>query len=190
MAKRKDKKRDKNEGKDAATGSSTPLGKLRTFGDLALKQQTREITEFDSRLQTLASQMHEVMEREGGVGFAAPQIGLLSRLIVWRDLDDDNLRYTFVNPHILECSKETEVFEEGCLSVPGIRVEVERPCEVTVRYQSVDGELHEERLRDFPARVVQHEIDHLDGFLILDRCSKEERKRALKELREMSMEEY
>lgn len=181
MAKRKDKQKD-------LPGRSLPLEQLRVFGDPTLKQQTRDVTEFDGRLAALAELMFDVMEREGGVGLAAPQIGSLSRLLVWKDLDDDDARYAFVNARVVSCSEAAATEEEGCLSVPGVMMEVTRPEEVTVEGRDLEGNEFTVQLSGFPARVVQHEIDHLDGCLIVDRTSKEERRRVLKELRELSME--
>jgi len=180
MAKGKDK------GK-GATGPGTVLEQLRTFGDPTLKQETREIAAFDARLEALAELMFQVMEREGGVGLAAPQIGVLSRIMVWRDPDDEDARYVCVNPRLMTCSEETTTSEEGCLSVPGVVMQVTRPDEVTITFQDLKGDSVETHLTGFAARVVQHEIDHLEGRLILDRTSQEERRRVLKELRERSL---
>ncbi len=174
--------------KETKNSGGMPLEQLRVFGDPTLKQKTNEVTEFDTRLHALSELMFEVMEREGGVGLAAPQIGTLSRVMVWKNPDDEDTPYTFVNPRVLICSEETSTDEEGCLSVPGVVMPVTRAEEVTVEFQDLEGDTYEVQLTGFPARVVQHEIDHLEGCLIIDRTSKEERRRVLKELRERSME--
>ena len=96
MARRRDKSED--------PARSTPLERLRLFGDPTLKQMTRDVTHFDSRLEALSDLMFDVMEREGGVGLAAPQIGTLSRVMVWKNPDDEDSPYTFVNPRITVCS--------------------------------------------------------------------------------------
>ena len=164
------------------------LERVRTLGDPTLRQQTHEITVFDSRVERLAKTMLEVMRREDGIGLAATQIGVLSRVMVWRDPDDDSAEYVFVNPRIASRSEECTVAGEGCLSVPGCTVEVERANEVMVAAQDLSGEPIEMEASGLVARIMQHEIDHLDGLLILDRATPEERRRALKELRERALE--
>jgi peptide deformylase len=164
-----------------------PLERLRTFGDPALRQQTKVVTVFDDRLERLAALMLDVMRREEGVGLAAPQIGVLSRVMCWRDPEHEETEYVFVNPEIVVRSEECTVAGEGCLSVPGCTVEVERCNEVTVTAQDLHGDPLELEAKDIVARIMQHEIDHLDGRLILDRASPEERRRVLKELRERSL---
>lgn len=168
--------------------AEVPLDRVRTLGDPTLRQQTHEVTVFDSRVERLARIMLEVMRREDGVGLAAPQIGVLSRVMVWRDPDEDAAEYVFVNPHIVSRSEECTVAGEGCLSVPGCTVEVERADAVVVTAQDLSGEPIELEASGLVARIMQHEIDHLDGRLMLDRATPEERRRALKELRERALE--
>ncbi len=165
-----------------------PLERLRTFGDPALRQQTHAITAFDSRLEKLADTMLQVMRREEGVGLAAPQIGVLSRIMVWRDPEHEEAEHVFVNPQIISRSEECNTTGEGCLSVPGCTVEVERANEVVVTAQDLGGTPIELEASGLVARIMQHEIDHLEGRLILDRATPEERRRALKELRERALE--
>ncbi len=165
-----------------------PLERLRTLGDPALRQRTNVVTVFDARLQKLASVMLEVMHREEGVGLAAPQIGVLSRIMVWRDPEHEDEEYVFVNPEIVFRSEECTSASEGCLSVPGCMVEVSRCDQVTVHAQDLYGTALELEAEGMVARIMQHEIDHLDGRLILDRAAPEERRRVLKELRERSLE--
>lgn len=124
------------------------------------------------------------MEEGDGVGLAANQVGVLSRVIVWRLPEEEDGCHIFVNPEITETSESCCTDREGCLSIPGITVEVARAEEVVVRAQDLRGEVFSTRLVGLAARIVQHEVDHLDGRLILDRASPEERRRALRELRE------
>ncbi len=163
--------------------------RVRTLGDPVLKEKAKTVTSFDEKLERLASQMAEVMEREDGVGLAATQVGVLTRLIVWRDPDFEDDVHAFVNPVIIEWSEDSTVAVEGCLSLPGTSVEVSRADEVTVRAVDLLGGHMEVRLSGFPSRIVQHEIDHLDGCLILDRATPEERRRVMKELRERTLAE-
>jgi peptide deformylase len=164
-----------------------PLERLRTLGDPALRQRTNIVTVFDARLEKLAAVMLGVMHREEGVGLAAPQIGVLSRVMVWRDPEHEDDAHVFVNPEIVFRSEECTMASEGCLSVPGCMVEVERCDRVTVHAQDLGGTSIELEAEGMVARIMQHEVDHLDGRLILDRAAPEERRRALKELRERSL---
>ena len=174
-------------GRHRHSGGEAPLERLRTLGDPALRQQTHAVTVFDSRLERLAAVMLEVMHREEGVGLAAPQIGVLSRVMVWRHPENDDDEYVFVNPAITARSEACSTADEGCLSVPGCTVEVSRADEVTVSAQDLEGTPLTLEATGIVARIMQHEIDHLDGRLILDRASPEEKRRALKELREQSL---
>jgi peptide deformylase len=169
-------------------GVAVPLERLRTLGDPALRQQTHEVTVFDTRLEKLAATMLGVMRREEGVGLAAPQIGVMSRIMVWRHPDNDDEEYAFVNPQIVSRSEACSTSGEGCLSVPGCTVEVERADEVVVTAQDLTGATIQLEASGMVARIMQHEIDHLDGRLILDRATPEERRRVLKELRDRSLE--
>lgn len=164
-----------------------PLERIRTIGDPVLRQQTKRVDTFDSRLHKLAEVMLEVMRRDDGVGLAANQIGVVSRVMVWRDPDNEDETYVFVNPQIVERSEACCTTPEGCLSVPGVTMDVERFEEVVVEAQDLSGQHIRVTLRDLPARIAQHEIDHLDGVLIVDRTPPEERRRVMKELREQSL---
>jgi peptide deformylase len=166
-----------------------PLDRLRTLGDPTLRQPTKVVTVFDSRLEKLAETMLAVMHREEGVGLAAPQIGVLSRIMVWRDPEREDEAYAFVNPQIVSRSEECTTAGEGCLSVPGCTVEVSRNDEVVVTAQDLEGTPLTMEASGIVSRILQHEIDHLDGRLILDRATPEERRRALKELRERALED-
>ena len=171
----------------AEAGKAVPLEQIRTVGDPVLRQQTKPVTVFDSRLKKLAQVMTEVMVRGEGVGLAANQIGVVSRVMVWRNPDVEEERYAWVNPVIVEESEARCTESEGCLSVPGATMEVSRAEEVVVECQDVTGEPLRVRLAGLPARIAQHEIDHLDGRLILDRTSPEERRRVMKDLREQAL---
>ena len=169
-------------------GAEVPLERLRTLGDPTLRQPTNVVTIFDSRLEKLAQTMFAVMHREEGVGLAAPQIGVLTRIMVWRDPDHEDEVYAFVNPLIVSRSEECTTAGEGCLSVPGCTVEVTRNDEVVVTAQDLEGTPFTLEASGIISRIMQHEIDHLDGCLIVDRASPEERRRVFKELRERSLE--
>ena len=148
---------------------------LRFYGDPMLRRRMPEVDAFGPALRAEAEAMIEAMERESGVGLAAPQVGLEKRLLVALEMkspdDDDASPVAMVNPEILSRSRETWIFEEGCLSIPGIRGDVTRPDRVEVRYRDVDGGEHTIAAEGMFARVLQHEIDHLDGRLFIDYLS-------------------
>ena len=179
----------KNEKSGAgAAGKLVSLERLRTFGDPVLKQPTLLVTEFDDRLEKLAGLMFDVMEREEGVGLAAPQVGVRSRIMVWHNPDRTSERHVFVNPRILERSDAVQVQSEGCLSVPGCMVPVERAEEIVIEAQDLAGGEFRMELAGMLARIVQHEVDHLEGQLILDRTTAEERRKVLKQFRERTLD--
>lgn len=160
--------------------------RIRIFGDPVLKQESREIVERGPELDRLAKLMFEVMDREGGIGLAAPQIGIQRKIIVWRHPDTDQGR-VLLNPRIVERSEETVTASEGCLSLPGYSMDVERAERVVVEAVDLQGEPITIEAAGLLARIMQHEIDHLEGFVILDRTTSDERRRVLKERRD-SME--
>jgi peptide deformylase len=141
---------------------------LRVFPDAVLRQQALPVTRFDHDLRRVATDMLNLMRACGGVGVAAPQVGLLLRLIVF-DTGYDPL--CLVNPELFRANG-LERMEEGCLSLPGVVVDVDRATSIIVRGWNVDGRSLRLGLSGLLARVVQHEIDHLDGMLILDRGEK------------------
>lgn len=144
----------------------------------ALKGRASEIDpQADPALRQLVRTMAETMYDEAGVGLAAPQVGVAKRVIVF-DVDD-NLA-ALCNPVIVEASEETAVDEEGCLSVPGVTVPIERSVRVVCDGQTIEGHPITVEAEDLLARVLQHEIDHLDGILILDRCPADIRKSVIK----------
>lgn len=154
---------------------------VKTFGDPVLKTRAARVKEFDEALVRLAEDMLVTMHEREGVGLAANQVGRLRRVLVAAIEEDE---YVIVNPVIEASSDETEVLAEGCLSIPGIQVEVERPVAVTLTGQDAAGEDLRLEAEGLLARVFQHEVDHLDGVLILDRTDRESRKAALREWRE------
>jgi peptide deformylase len=158
------------------------LARIRQFGDPALRIPAREVTAFDEELHRLADRMAALMQEARGVGLAGNQVGVVRRILVMQP-DPEEEAYALVNPRVAEAGGETESAEEGCLSLRGVLVPVERPTRVRVEAQDLDGEPIELELDDLAARVVQHEIDHLDGVLILDRTTAEARRDALGTLR-------
>ncbi len=163
---------------------------IRTFGDPVLKSRATPVKEFDESLEHLAEEMIRVMREAEGVGLAANQIGRLKRIFVavYREDEEGEVQeFAIVNPVIEERSETTEKDIEGCLSIPETRVEVERPTAVTVSGQDPSGEPVSIEAEGLLARIFQHEIDHLDGVLILDRTDRESRKNAMREMRERMM---
>ena len=159
---------------------------IRTLGDPVLRETCHDVTSFDAGLQRLAKEMLEIMDEAEGIGLAASQIGVLKRLIVCRDPDTDEA-FSFVNPAIVERSQAECLGSEGCLSVPGFSVEVPRAEWVVMEACDVKGRPLRVEAKDTFARVLQHEIDHLEGHLILDRTSAEERRRVLKAMRDRKL---
>src|ERR1700730_12398347 len=159
------------------------LRHVRKLGDPVLRASALPVERFDDALSEEIERMGELMHDALGVGPAATQLGVLHRLLVYRTLPEDTVT-ALVNPVLEWASEELETAAEGCLSLPGVHVEVERPARVRVSARDASGEgLHVEA-EGLAARVIQHEIDHLDGVLILDRISREARKEAMRSMRE------
>jgi peptide deformylase len=156
---------------------------IRKLGDPILKSSATPVDRFDDSLRQHVSRMAGIMQDAIGIGLAAPQLGISQRLLVYRVGPDAPL-IALVNPEVEWRSDDLEPGEEGCLSIPGVAVDVERPLHVRVRAQDEHGDARTVEASGLEARVIQHEIDHLDGVLMLDRTSRDERKRALRELRE------
>ena len=156
---------------------------IRRLGDPVLKSSATPVDRFDESLRRQVSRMAGLMNDALGVGLAAPQLGLSQRLLVYRVGPDAPL-IALVNPRVEWASDDVETLDEGCLSIPGITVDVDRPIHVRVRAQDEEGDERLVEASGLEARVIQHEIDHLDGVLILDRTSRDDRKRALRQLRE------
>lgn len=159
------------------------LAHVRKLGDPVLRAKALPVERFDEALVSEAARMGELMHDALGIGLAATQLGILHRVLVFRAYAEDPLT-VLVNPVIEWRSEELETAEEGCLSLPGVHVSVERPARVRVTARDERGEALEIEAEGLPARVIQHEVDHLDGILILDRISREERKQAMRALRE------
>ena len=156
------------------------LSHVRQYGDPVLRMRANEVESFDEDLARLSERMIAVMHDADGVGLAATQIGILRRLFVFHDEGEDRV---VVNPVLAKTGGGTETSEEGCLSLGPVRMPVERPLEVTLEGVDLAGAPLRLELEGLPARVVQHEIDHLDGKLIIDRTDPESRRGAMAELR-------
>ena len=161
---------------------------IRRYGDPVLKSRATTVDRFDDTLRNQVARMVGIMSDAFGVGLAAPQLGISQRVLVYR-VGQDAPVIALVNPEVEWSGKETEPFEEGCLSIPGVEVEVERPVHVRVRARDEHGDERTVEASGLEARVIQHEIDHLDGVLILDRTSRDQRKQAMRELRERLAED-
>ncbi len=159
------------------------LRHVRKFGDPVLRATALPVARFDEDLEREVERMGELMHDALGIGLAATQLGVLHRVLVYRAYVDDPIT-ALVNPVLEWTSDELELGEEGCLSLPGVHVEVERPARLRVRAQDPAGKKLEIEAEGLEARVIQHEIDHLDGVLILDRISREARKEAMRAMRE------
>ena len=154
---------------------------IRVFGDPVLKQRAAEVTNVDGSLVRLVDDMVETMYEAPGVGLAAPQVGVQKRLFVY-DLHDGLGARTLINPVISESRGEWE-YEEGCLSIPGLGWTVVRPKTVHLTGVDLDGNEVSIEADEFEARVFQHELDHLDGKLLLELLDADQRKAAMKALR-------
>jgi len=157
------------------------LAQIRQYPDAALKMAARPVELFDDELVKLAERMKQLMHEASGIGLAATQVGVLQRLFVFQPNDEDTV--AVVNPEIVERSEETDVADEGCLSIQGVTVPVERSLEVTLVGKDEHGQDVRYELEGYFARCAQHEADHLDGVLMLDRTTAEARREALAVLR-------
>ena len=159
------------------------LAQVRSFGDPVLRSRASEVREFDPELAREAERMIAIMHDAMGVGLAATQLGVMRRLLVFQ-AGAEATPTALVNPEVEWLSSDEVVAEEGCLSLPGIAVDVERPLFARVRGLDVHGEPLVLEAAGLEARVLQHEIDHLDGVLIVDRTVRDQRRGALRALRE------
>ena len=157
---------------------------VRQYPDPVLRVAADPVAGVDDDVRRLVERMTEVMRQAHGVGLAAPQLGVLRRILVYRVSSDGDV-HVLINPQVAERSEETETDTEGCLSLLGgdLQVPVERHVRVVVSAVDGDGNPVEVDAEGLEARVIQHEIDHLDGVLIMDRASKDDRKTALRDLR-------
>ena len=168
---------------EVAARRQAALAYVRKFGDPVLKTRARPVEKIDDALRAEIVRMGHLMNDALGVGLAATQVGVLHRLLVYR-VQQQSPVAALINPEIDWRSKDEEIAEEGCLSLPAVLVDVERPVHVRVRALNEYGEPILIEASGLEARVIQHEIDHLDGVLILDRTTREQRKEAMRALRD------
>jgi peptide deformylase len=159
------------------------LRHVRRYGDPSLRTRARPVEVFDGALADEVRRMGELMDDALGIGLAATQLGVMHRVLVYR-VDQDAPLGVLINPEIEWRGDEVETMEEGCLSLPGVGVEVERPVRVRVTAHDETGAPLVVEASGLEARVIQHEVDHLDGVLILDRTSRDQRKQAMRAMRE------
>jgi peptide deformylase len=155
---------------------------IRTYGDPVLKSKASEVSDINGKIARLVDDMFDTLyESDSGIALAAPQIGVQKQIFVW-DVDDQHM--AIINPQIVESSGEW-VYDEGCLSIPGLYVEMLRPNHVLIRGYTVDGDEVEIEASELMGRLFQHEIDHLQGVLMFDRMTPEQRKEAMSEYRRL-----
>lgn len=158
---------------------------IRTFGDPVLKTKAAAVTEIDGKIARLVDDMFDTLyDSDSGIGLAAPQIGVQKQIFVW-DMDDEPM--VVINPEIVE-SRGEWVYDEGCLSIPGLYVEMLRPNEVLMRGLDLNGNTVEIEASELAGRLFQHELDHLNGVLMFDRMTPEQRKEAMAEYRRLVAE--
>jgi peptide deformylase len=157
------------------------LAQIRQYPDSVLRMQAPPVEEFDDDLRRLATRLGQLMRDANGVGLAATQVGVLRRVFVFAPEED--VVAVLVNPEIVRRGDETETDDEGCLSIQGVTMPVERATSVRIEGVDENGEAVAYDLEGTPARIVQHELDHLDGKMILDRTTPEARREALSALR-------
>jgi peptide deformylase len=167
---------------EAAARRAAALNHVRKFGDPVLRTRARPVERFDENLRDEVRRMGDLMIDAIGVGLAATQVGVLHRLLVYR-VHQQAPVVALVNPEIEWSGSEQETLEEGCLSLPDVHVDVERPVHVRVSALDEYGEPITIEASGLEARVIQHEMDHLDGILVLDRISRPQRKEAMRALR-------
>jgi len=168
---------------EALARRDAALAHVRKFGDPILQTKARAVKEFDEPLRAEIERMGMLMKDALGIGLAATQVGVLNRVLVYRAQEQAPVA-ALVNPEIEWRSSVEETAEEGCLSLPEVHVDVERPVHIRVSARDGFGEPIVIEASGLEARVIQHEIDHLDGVLILKRTSREQRKEAMRALRE------
>jgi peptide deformylase len=160
------------------------LAQIRQYPDPALRLKAAEVDAFDADLRQLAERMYVLMTDASGIGLAATQVGVVRRMFVCRlGEDEDAEPRAFVNPVVTVIGDGRESADEGCLSMQGVLVPVERATKLTLDAQDLSGQPVRVELKDLDARVVQHEVDHLDGVLVLDRTTDDARREALAKLR-------
>ena len=157
------------------------------FPDPMLRRKAQPVRSVDAAVRELVADMFRTMDLEEGAGLAAPQVGESVRVFVTGTSERDVPRRAFINPVIVDVGGELEWMEEGCLSLPGIRGSVRRPVTVTIRALDLEGREFEETRSDFAARVWQHELDHLDGILIIDRMSPIDRLKVRRQVKDLKL---
>ena len=177
-----DEAQDARDEAQSAVRRRVALAQIRQYPDAVLRMRAHEVDRFDETLAQLAFRMTELMHDARGVGLAATQVGVLQRLFVFQADEEDEVR-AVVNPRITARSEESESADEGCLSLQGVLVPVERSVTVTLEGQDLEGKPLRLELEELPARVAQHELDHLDGTLVIERTDAESRRGALATLR-------
>jgi peptide deformylase len=160
---------------------------IKKYGSAILRSKAKPVTEFDGALEQTVEDMKKTMAEANGVGLSANQVGIPKALFIARLSEDGEVK-PYVNPTLILLSDEIEKAEEGCLSIPGIWVEVERYLKLRLEAQDIKGNPVELELEGHPARVVQHEMDHLNGVLIIDRIPPAERRRIADQLEEIRNE--
>ncbi len=151
--------------------------KIYTLGEEILREKVQRVTEFNQELKDLIDDMFIQMNVSDGVGLAAPQVGVNKRLFV---IDAEGQKLAFINPEIISTSEEISFYEEGCLSIPGVYETVVRPKQIEVIAQDVNGRKFRLKADNFLSRVIQHENDHLNGVLFIDRLDNEEKQKVIK----------
>ena len=154
--------------------------KLRFMGDPVLREKAAPVDRVTDEIRSLIADMFDTMYAEEGVGLAAPQIGIAGRIIVVDSRDEGSEPFALINPEVVHFSENVVRDEEGCLSIPGLKEIVERPAAVRVAALGIDGERIDIEAEGLLARILQHEVDHLDGILFVDRVSAIKRKMLLK----------
>jgi peptide deformylase len=170
----------------AAERTPVALLPIRIFGDPVLRTRAAEVTDFDEALRRLAADMLDTLRAASGAAIAGNQVGVLKRLFAWQ-LGDEEFG-AWVNPEIVEASEEIQDGDEGCLSFPGLFYPVVRPLRVRLHAQDVHGEPHEVVGEEIAARMMLHEIDHLNGILFIDHLARHDRKAAMRRIRAGELE--
>jgi peptide deformylase len=165
---------------------------IHIFGDPVLRERAHEVIDFDQALRALADNMLETMRAAQGAGLAGNQVGVLKRLFTWQLPGEDdaqpNPHGAWVNPEITETSEELQEGDEGCLSFPGLFYPTERPLRARMRAQDVFGDPHEVAAEGHLARIILHEVDHLNGILFIDHLARHSKKDAMRRIRSGELE--
>ena len=174
--------RDEKLDAEAEARRQVALAQIRQYPDPALRMRANEVESFDGDLSKLVERLEHLLHDANGLGLAATQIGVLRRVFVFQP-DPEQEPLALVNPRVVESSDERVTDDEGCLSLQGVVIPVERHLRMTVEASDPDDKEQRLELEGLPARVAQHELDHLDGIMVLDRTTPEARREALATLR-------